>query len=807
MSVLQDVLFSLRSLRKAPGFTAIVIVTMALSIGANTAVFSMIHARLLQPLPYPDSSHLLKLYEAKTPNDYVTNADVAPANFLDWQQQSSAFTAMAASSGFRYNLTGNGLPEQVWGGAISAGWFNVLSVRPELGRNIRAEEDSPSAAPVVLLSDDLWRRKYNTDPAIVGKDIAINGDSFTVVGVMPPRCDFRPDIELWIPLQKQIRPDRMLWRDARFLDVIARPKPGVTVEQAAADLNRIQASVRRTHPTGDIDGAAVILPLRDYVNGDIRGMLLVSFATVALVLLVACANVASLMLLRVTGRTRELAIRLALGARQRDLVRQLVIEGICLGGAAGALGLAVGVAGKKIVLWLLAWQSHDLTSIDLSWMVLLFTFGISVLAGILSALIPALAVLRPQKHDLLRRASSGNTLEVHGRRLRQGFVIAEIACSIVLLAGAGLLVRSLHNLRQQPLGFQTDHRVVVVISLPRTRYQRDLDVVRFYDQVGEKVRALRGVQDASFTYVVPLNGGQFGGAFTKVGGNSAAEDFHDVDLRLADSHLFTTLGVPLLYGRLITDGDRSDSEPICLINRAMAKKYWPGQDPLGQLVILQRLDVKGERRPRRIVGVVADTRDRINEEPQPMLYLPYSQESFFNMQLLVHTRQSVAEVRKSVAAVLASVDPDEPIRSIHNFENFLPGALQDWTLAISLLGALATVAILLTAIGVFAVIGYMVRERTREIGIRMAVGATPQRVRNMVLGQMAWLVLIGAIFGIVISAGCTRFLGSLIYGVRATDPLTFILVPVILGMIALLASYVPARRAMRIDPMLALRDE
>jgi putative ABC transport system permease protein len=292
-----------------------------------------------------------------------------------------------------------------------------------------------------------------------------------------------------------------------------------------------------------------------------------------------------------------------------------------------------------------------------------------------------------------------------------------------------------------------------------------------------------------------------------VGANGSGKDFHDVDARLADSHLFATLGVSLLHGRLIADSDRSDSEPICLINLAMAKKYWPGQDPLGQLIVLQRLDVNGQQRPRRIVGVVADTRDRINQEPQPMLYLPYSQESFFNMQLLVHTHQSVAEVRKSVAAVLASIDPDEPIRSIHNFENFVPGALGDWTLAISLLGGLATVAILLTAIGVFAVIGYMVRERTREIGIRMAVGATPQRVRNMVLEQTAWLAVIGAVVGIAIAAVCTRFLGSLIYGVRATDLLTFILVPPIIGAIALIASYIPARRAMRVDPMLALRDE
>src|SRR6185437_17055255 len=423
----------------------------------------------------------------------------------------------------------------------------------------------------------------------------------------------------------------------------------------------------------------------------------------------------------------------------------------------------------------------------LSWQVLLATFAIAVLAGATFALLPALAVTRLKNSDLLRRASLGTTLDVQGRRLRQGFVMAEIACSIVLLAGAGLLVRSFQNLRHQPLGFQTDHRIVVVVSLPRIRYQRDADVVRFYDHVGDKVRALPGVENATFTFPLPL-GDPFGVSF-KAPQDTSVDPFNVAGLRLADSHVFATLGIPLLHGRLIEASDTGDSEPVCLINLAMAKKIWPGQDPLSRLVVVTRDDVHGQRTLRKIVGIVGDTRERINEEPQPMIYVPYSQMSFFTMDLLVETRDSPAALRKSVAAVLANVDPDQPIRSIENFSEYLPAALGDWTTALTLLGGLAILAVLLTALGVFAVIGYTVRERTREIGIRMAVGATPYHVRNMVLWQCAWLAAAGAAIGTVAAAACTRFLGSLVYGVRAVDPLTFIFVAAILAAIALIASY------------------
>ncbi|MFL6385916.1 MAG: ABC transporter permease [Terriglobales bacterium] len=806
MSLLQDLFYTFRSLRKAPGFSLVVMVTLALGIGANTAVFSMIDVLLLRPLPYPDPGHLLRLSETKTPGDSSTLADVSPANFIDWQKQSRAFTGMAASSGFHYNLTGNGQPEHVWGAGSSAGWFNVLGVHAEHGREFRPEDDAPAAAPVVILSDKLWRRRFNADPAIVGKVIGLNGGPFTVIGIMPPKTDYREEIELWVPLQQQIRPDRMLWRDSRFLQVIARAKPGVTTAQAYDDLNRVAAALRQAHTAGDVYGGAAIMPLQKSLTGDMQQMLMVSFAVVGLVLLVVCANMANLMLLRVTGRSRELAIRLALGAKPINLVRQLVLEGICLGAAAGLVGLAIGVAGKKLLLWQLEWQSPDLTAANLSWPVLLFTFGVSVIVGIVFALLPALAVVRAEQHEMVRRASSGTTVDVKGRRLRKTLAIAEIACSVVLLAGTILVARSFQALRHVPLGFDIDHRVEVALPLPRIRYQRDVDVARFYQQVTEKVRALPGVMDATATHVLPLNDG-FGVTFQTVEGNAAAGQFYDVALRLSDSHMLSALNFPLLRGRFIADTDRGDTAPVCVINKAMAQKYWPDKDPMGQLIVLTRNDVNGEKKPRRIVGVVADVRGRINEDPPPAVYVPYSQMAFFNMELLVHTRDSVAAVRKSVAAVLQTIDPDQPIRSVHMFSNALPGALGDWTVAVTLLGGLAALAVLLTTLGLFAVIAYMVREKTREIGIRMAIGATQASVRNLVLKQTAWLAVIGAGVGIFFSIISSRFLGSLIYGVHRTDPLTFAVVIGLLAALALAASYIPARRAMRVDLILALRDE
>jgi putative ABC transport system permease protein len=807
MPLFDDLSFTLRSLRKSPGFSLVVVFTLALAIGANVAVFSVIHLTLLKPLPYPNADRIVHLFETKTPGDEATQSDVAPANFLDWEQQTSSFESMAAGSDFHYNVTGNGAPEHVWGGAISARWFHVLGVSPELGRDFLPAEDRPAGTPVVLLSDKLWRRRYNADLQIVGQVIGLNGNSFTVVGVMPPRADVRGQDELWVPLRRQVRPDRMMWRDSRFLNVIARMKPGVTRAQANEDVNRIAASLRAAHPASEVFGGAALVPLQQWFYRNLRNMLLVSLATVALVLLVAAGNVANLMLVRVAGRSRELAVRMALGARPGVLVRQLLMEGLLLGCSAGLLGLCIGMAGKRLLLWALSWDAHELARVDLSWQVMLFVIGVSAAAGVVFALLPAFAVVRAEMHDLLGRASSANSVDVRGRRLRHGLAVAEIACSFVLLAGAGLLLRSLHNLQHVSLGFDPEDRIEVLISLPRIRYQSDADVVRFFQQVGEKAQQLPGILGATITYPVPLEGVHFGIGFKRVGADQPQGESYGAALQLVDSHTFSTLGIPLLRGRVPADTDRADSELVCLINKTMARQYWPGQDPVGHLLTMTRNDVNGEHKPWRIIGVAGDVRNHINEEPEPAVYVPFAQESFFTMELVLHTRDSAAGVHRSVAALLQSIDPDQPIREVKVVANFLSEDLIDWRQSTTLLGVLAAAATLLTAIGVFAVMAYMVRKKTREIGIRMALGASRAGVRNLILRQTAVMAVSGCFVGLAISIACTRYLGSLIYGIRPTDPGTLVVASVVISAIALLASYIPAMRAMRVDPMIALRDE
>lgn len=807
MPLFDDLSYTLRSLRKSPCFSLVVAFTLALAIGANAAVFSIIHLTLLKPLPYPNANRIVHLFETKIPGDEATQSGVAPANFLDWEQQTRAFESMAAGSDFHYSLTGKGAPEHVWGGAISARWFHVLGVKPELGRDFLPEEDRPAGTPVVLLSDKLWRRRFNADPQIVGRTIGLNGNSFNVVGVMPLFADVRELDELWVPLQRQVRPDRMMWRDARFLDVIARIKPDVTTAQAIEDVNRIAASIRAAHAATDVYGGATLVTLREWLYRNLRNMLLVSLATVALVLLVAVANVANLMLLRVTGRSRELAVRVALGARPSVLVRQLLVEGLLLGSSAGLLGLCIGMVGKQLLLWALSWDAPDLARVDLSWPVMLFVLGISAATGVAFALLPTFAVVRAEMHDLLRRASSSNSIDLRGRKLRQGLAVAEIACSLVLLAGAGLLLRSLHNLQHVSLGFDPKDRIEVLISLPRIRYQSDADVVRFFQQVGEKAQQLPGVQDATITYPTPLEGAQFGVGFKRVGVDQKQSDFSSAALQLVDSHTFSTLGIPLLRGRVPANTDRAEGELVCLINKTMAQRYWPGQDPIGHQITITRNDVNGEHKPWRIAGVVGDVRNYINEDPEPAMYAPFAQMSFFNMELVLHTRDTAAGARKSVAALLQSIDPDQPIREVKVVANFMADDLIDWRQSAILLGVLAATAVLLTAIGVFAVMAYMVREKRRDIGIRMALGASQAGVRNLVLRQTAILALAGCLVGLAISVACTRYLGSMIYGIRATDPATLFVVSFIISAMALLASYIPARQAMRVDPMVALRDE
>ena len=807
MKLWNEFIYSLRMLRKTPGASLLVVLTLALGMGATTAVFSIIYAALLKPLPYPDSGRIVALYESKTAHDEASQSDVAPGNFLDWREQSRSFSALAGFAGFHYILTGDGAPQHLWGGAVSAGWWKVFGVQPEIGRVFTAEEDRPSSPQVAVLSDRLWRRRFHADPQVVGRSIRLNGVPYAVLGVMPPDpTTLHTEIDFWTPLERQILPQRMLWRDSRFLRTFGRLRPGISLQQATDDLNRISAVIQRQHPTADVYGGAMVTPLRRMLTGDVRGQLFVAFAVVVLLLLVACTNVANLMLVRISNRGRELAIRTTLGARPQHVLRQLLIESLSLALCAGVAGLALASVLIQVVRHSGEAQMLELGLAQINPYVIAFMFALAILSGVIFAVAPAMPVLRSNAEDVLRKASLTVTAHRGHRRLRHGIAVAEIACSLVLLAGAGLLLRSLAALERAPLGFSTAHRALASISLPRMKYQQDRDVIRFYEKVVDRVRAIPGVSDAAVIDPPPLYDDEFGTSFV-IPGAAGSPQYEPVRLRLTDAHYFSVLKIPLLLGRAFTDHDSIDSAPVCIVNRVMARDHWPKQDAIGRFLVLTRGDAAGLQRPRQIVGVVADVRDEINLEPGPTVYVPYRQMPFPSMKIVMHTDAPLASLQAAVQSAVQASDTDEPLGPLQTLDSLVTEAQQPWRLALSLLGALAGLALLLSAVGVFGVMSYLVRERTKELGIRLALGATPTHIRRDILAIAAGIALIGIALGVGISALVTRFLGSLIYSIAPADPWTFTAVAVLLAGMALLASYIPARRATRVDPMVALRYE
>src|SRR5579864_2794123 len=805
MTLWNEFIYSLRMLRKELGTSLLVVLTLALGMGATAAVFSVIYAVLLKPLPYPDSGRIVALYEVKTAHDEASQSDVAPGNFLDWREQNRSFSAIAGFAGFHYILTGVGAPQHLWGGAVSAGWWKVFGVQPELGRVFTAEEDRPNAPQVAVLTDRLWRTRFHADPQIVGRPIRLNGETYTVVGVMPPDpTTLHTEIDFWTPLERQILPRRMRWRDARFLRTFARLRPGISLAQAAGELSGISAAIHREHLSEDVFGGSMVTPLRRVLTGDVRDELLIAFAIVALLLLVACTNVANLMLVRMSSRARELAIRTALGAQLLHILRQLLIESLCLALFGAVAGLSFAAVLIQVVRHFGEAQMLELEFAQINPYVIAFMFALAILTGVIFGLGPAMTVVHANAEDVLRKASLTMTAHRGHRRLRHGIAVAEIACSLVLLAGAGLLLRSLTALQRVPLGFATDHRAIASISLPRMKYQQDRDVIRFYDEVVNRVRAIPGVSDAAVIDPPPLDDDEFATSFV-IPGAVGSPQYEPVGLRLTDPHYFSVLKIPILRGRGFTDQDRIDSAPVCIVNQAMARRYWQHQDPIGRFLVLTRGDAAATQRPRQIIGVVADVRDQINLEPESAVYVPYRQMPFPSMKLVMHTAAPLGSLRPAIESAVQSADADEPLGSLRTLDSLVVDAQQPWRLALTLLGGLAGLALLLSSVGVFGVMSHLVREKTKETGIRIALGATTSDIRLNILAVTAGITFAGIALGIGLSAAATRFLGSLIYGVASADPLTFALVAALLAGVALLASYIPARRAIGVDPMEALR--
>jgi putative ABC transport system permease protein len=810
---------TLRCLSKNRGFSSSVVLTLGLGIGATVSVFSIIYAVMIRPLPYADPGQLISVFQSKMASDEADLDGFSPANFLDFRAQNHVFTDLAAYCGFHYNLTGHGEPKHLDGAAVSPSLFAILGAQPMLGRTFLPDEDSYSSPHIALLSHSLWSGEFRSDPQIVGKSISLNGDPYYVVGVMPVGFHSQDDEsrDLWIPLQQQVRPDRMLSRDQHYLGVVGRLRPGVTLDQARADMNRIAGQLRAQYPSSDNGSGAVVMPLQQAMVGDTKRSLLLALGIVVLVLLIASSNVAILMLARVSGRTRELAVRMALGASSSQILSDVLAESLILGLLSGLLGIFLALVGGRIFLYL-APDNDIFPLIQINPAVLAFAVGISLIVGFGFGLVPALKVLRADIQHILRSAGSATTMDGAGRFLRHGLVTGEISLSIVLLIATGLLLRSMLNLQHQPLGFRTDHVITSWVGLPRIRYQDNNDVATFFTRVDENLRNSTGVEAVGLGYPLPLTGNHFWTSFTIAGKNVNPGEYESASLRFVNSGFLPVMNIPILDGRNFTDADDANAQPVVMVSESFAHKYWPGEDAVGKYISILRENssvssslsgslVQNSSVPRRVVGIVRDVRSVIEEEPSPTMYVSYKQMSFPSMTIVLLSHDTSGSALAKIRQAVQTVDPEQPVEYVDSMESVVRGELQPWRFALALLGGLAGLAIVLTGVGLFAVVSYLVRERTKELGLRMAMGAPRSIVMKLVLGQSLKLALLGTGIGLALTFTVVHLMTSMVYGIRPNDPATFVIVAFLVASVSMLAAYVPARRAARIEPLAALREE
>jgi len=801
-----DLRFALRTLRKHPGFTAIVILTLALGIGANTAIFSVVDAVLLRPLPFAQPDRLVTIAESNHPFDLSSRNEVAPGNFLDWRTRNHVFSEIAGFHFAGYTLTGSDRPERVQIALTSAGMLHLLGLRPKLGRDFQPADDRDGAPRVAMLSADFWQERFASDPAIVGKTIYLDTNPYTVVGVLPPGVALPGrDVQFWIPLEQAISPAEMRWKDSHYLDVYARLKPNVTLAQASDEMNRVAAQLKQESPDTNSGAAALVIPLQADLSADIRPALLILLAAVAFVLLIACANVANLLLVRSTARGKEIAVRLALGAGKSRILRQLLTESLLLSLAGGAAGLLVANWTRQLLLALSPTTLPQLNIIETDGRVLLFTFLISVATGVLFGLSPAFRITGLSLSTTLHGASRSSTSGKSTQRLRNLLVVAEIAISLVLLVGAGLTIRSFLALHGVNLGFRSDHTLTVRITIPKDKYAKDEQVVSFYDTVLQHVRSTPGIEDAGLISYLPLTGDSFDNSFDVVGRPPRPpSDRAYAQVRIVDPQYFQVLGISLLSGRGITDHDRLGSARSVVISQSLAKRFFPATNPVGQRLLVYM----GENQsPWEVVGIVTDVRSDIDASPEPTIYFPYAQIPYRYMVLAVRTHTDPHSILDTIRSTVSSIDPDEPVYQVQTLTELVDTSLVPWRFSMTLLSVFAAIALVLAAAGIYGVMAFLVVQRTHEVGVRMALGAQRRDVLQLIVGQGAKLAFAGLLAGVLASLWLTRLMSGLLFGVSVNDPFTFFAVALLLASVALAASFIPAQRATKIEPTVALRYE
>jgi putative ABC transport system permease protein len=802
--MIQDLRFGFRMLLKNPGFTLIAVITLALGIGANTAIFSVVNAVVLRPLPYPEPERLIRLWESN-PGRGWPEFSASALNFEDWRKQQTAFEQLAAYEFATLNLTGDGEPERVAALSVTANLFPTLGTPPALGRNFLPEEEQAGRHRVAILSDGLWRRRFGADPGLINRQIQLSGESYTVVGVMPPRFQFIPDREVWTPLM--LDPALAPWhanRSHHNIHVIGRLKPGLSLAQAQAEMDVIARQLEQQYPKSNAGWGLRLQTFYDWLAPEqIRRSVLVLFAAVGFVLLIACANVANLMLARASTRSREMAIRAAMGASRLRVTRQLLTESLLLAAIGGLAGTLLARWGAQLIRASTSLKIPRLDETRLDLPALGFTLIVSLLTGLIFGLAPAWQASKPDLNEALKEGGRGGG---GGRRGLCGALVAgEVALALVLLLSAGLMIRSFANLQNAPLGFASENVLAMQVNLPGSKYGEKAQRVNFYNQLLERLRSTPGVADAAAVTQLPLFSGASWSQEITLEGHEAAPSDAKMSARTfaATPRYFQTMGIPLLQGRDFTEQDSGDGPLNLIVSESFARRFWPNENPVGKRFRTSSFDLFGT-----VVSVVGNVRNvSLDSEGGPAFYFSYGR---IGMPALVVVTRTVAPPETMVAALRAqahSLDRDLPVYNVRTLDQLVYNAAGQPRFQTALLGLFSAVALSLAAIGVYGVMAYAVAQRTHEIGVRMALGAQNRDVLKLVVRQGMALSLVGVAIGLALAFGLTRFLRGLLYQVSATDALTFALIPLLLVGVTLLACYVPARRATKVDPLLALRRE
>jgi putative ABC transport system permease protein len=797
-TVLQDVHFGLRMLRKQPGFTTVAVLTLALGIGANTAIFSLVNAVMLRPPPFPEHRRLVFLSEKSR---HMDDMSISYPNLQDWQQQNQVFEGLAGFREQGFNLTGKDRPERVEGYGVSSSFFSVLRVAPLHGRVFGPDGDKPGAGKVAVLSEGLWQRRFGSNLDILNQPLTLNGESYTVIGIMPRAFQFPRTVELWTPLGLNYA--QKAWQQRGNhpgIYSIARLKTGVSLEQANAEMQTIAARLAQQYPDTNTGTGVTIMSLRERMVRQARPALLLLLGSVLFVLLIACANLANLLLARGAARQKEFAIRAALGAAKPRIVRQLLSESLLLALLGGALGLLAASWGIELLNQMIPAEIREAILINLDGKVLAFTLGIAVLSGLAFGLVPAWQAARPDLTESLKEGGPGGGEGRSRHRFRKALVVSEISLALVLLIGAGLLIRSFGRVQAVSPGIETENVVTTYFALPFYKYRQPQQVQFFFDELVRRTARLPGVRAASVT-TTPLGGWQTGydvqGQPQPLPGQGNLCDIATV----SPDH-FKTMGIRLVRGRVFSEADNESAQKVAIIDETLANKFWASSDPLGH-----QLQTEGNTNELfTIVGVVGHVKNYgVDAASREEIYLPVLQNPRGAMHLMIKTERPMPDLAETLRGVVRELDPDQPMASLRTMESILGEHVAPRRITMLLLSVFSALAVALAIVGIYGVMAYSISQRTREIGVRMALGARSHDVLKLMLKQGGWLILWGVVLGSVVGLGLTRFMGRLLFEIQPTDPMTYVAMPLLLAAVALLACYLPARRASKVDPMVALR--